>query len=154
LEERCKIKTGKIIKIIAIVLILIVLVLVLIRVTIKNEEVYKQTSSSISIDSENINENNILLSKEQQHKGINEVKTVIDNKSDEIVLIIDGENINKKEIEFVDFKMNTNEGNEDVIKRIIEDYVILKNAEETGEVLSKEENEAIENIIKEKCKQR
>ena len=81
------------------------------------------------------------MSKEQQHKGINEVKTVIDNKSDEIVLIIDGENINKKEIEFVDFKMNTNEGNEDVIKRIIEDYVILKNAEETGEVLSKEEVE-------------
>lgn len=154
MEGKCKFLTGKV-RVSILILIIVVIVIVVIKTSMKNTKTYNQTNNNEITNQNNSN----MISNEVLEKGINELKHTLDNKTNKIVLIVDGAEISEREIAFIDFQMNNSyvkgdKENKDPIKRAIENHVILQDANKIGKELSQEESETIEKDIKETAKER
>lgn len=115
----------------------------------------KETSNRLS--NEETNRSN-RLSNEEIQDGMNELEDTLANKTDKVVLMVNGEQINEREIAFIDFQINNKyvnkeENKKDATVEAIKQYVILQNAKENNIKLTETRSKEIETRITSSLKQ-
>lgn len=118
---------------------------------VSNDNIAKNEESNTNTDGDT---NNSVLSDEEKQKVINEIASDLNTATDKEVLSINGKKVSEKEIALVNFQINNSyvnntENTKDTIKEIIEENVIIQNANSIGMNLTneKEIEERINKIL-------
>lgn len=139
------------------IIIIILIILIITLGVILALKVLQKDNSNIS---ENETQKNVgsSLSDEEIAESMNELKQTLENKTEKIVLIVNGEKISEREISYIDYQLNNNYVNQsgekkDAIAEAIEQYVILTKAKEDNITLTEAREKQIEERIKKNLKE-
>lgn len=131
----------------------IIIFILLILITIGSVFAIKKANDNNVITTNNSQVESNSLSDEEKKQIIDKIKYGFENVTDRVIFSINGEEINERELAFVDYQLNNSAVNQngeikDSIHEITKDYVVYQNAKELNISLSDEDIEKIRDTVK------
>ena len=138
------------------IILTVIILIILIGIKFIINSKYNASNAPIN-DMNQIEKANIDKSNERETRNTNDngnkMENLTNSKEYNCIAVVNNENINEKEKEFVNFQLNNESVNKDgehkdAIEELVEQYIILQDAEANEIRLSKSENERIANNVK------
>lgn len=132
------------------IILMVVMLAIIVAIFIIKVNYRPETNND---EHKDINTKTSHLSEKEKEELNNKIGNALGNKTDEEVLIVNGEKITEREIALCDFQLNNDTVNEDgekkdVIDEIIKDYVICQDAQKLNISLTDEEMQDIKDVVK------